>query len=78
MNFKQVEFKQGQGTCETAYVGFGIELDVWEYNTKYMWAIGDDHRTLNKGRCKTREQAREKAQEAFQSYVTENLAKCCN
>ena len=76
MKFKAFEWKQEMGTMEHANIAFGLEADVWDYNNVCVWAIGDSHDTYVKGRCKTREQAKMKAENAFIEYVTTNLRKC--
>jgi hypothetical protein len=79
MKFKALEWKQEMNTREHADLAFGLEADVWnhrDYNNVCVWAIGDSHDTYVKGRCKTREQAKMKAENAFIEYVTTNLQKC--
>ena len=76
MKFKAFEWKQETGTREHSDLAFGLEADVWDYNNICMWAIGDKSDTFAKGRCKTREQAKMKAEKAFIEYVTTNLQKC--
>ena len=76
MKFKSLEWKQEMGTMEHVDLAFGLEADVWDYNNVCMWDIGDSFSTYAKGRCKTREQAKIKAENAFIEYVTTNLQKC--
>lgn len=70
MKFKEIEWKQ-----EHANIAFGLEADVWDYNNVCVWAIGDKHNTYAKGRCKTREQAKAKVEDAFTEYVCRSLEK---
>ena len=76
MKFKALEWKKEMGTREHSDLPFGLEADVWDYNNICMWAIGDKSDTYAKGRCKTREQAKMKAENAFIEYVLENIGKC--
>lgn len=76
MKFKAFEWKQETGTREQANLAFGMEADVWDWNNVCCWAFGDKGDTYVKGRCKTREQAKMKAENAFIEYVTTNLQKC--
>lgn len=76
VKFKKLEWKHKMGTRETARPAFGIELYVWDYKDICMWSIGDAHDTIKRGRCKTKEQAKLKAEIAFIEYLYENLAKC--
>jgi hypothetical protein len=76
MKFKAFKWEQEMGTMEHTDIAFGLVADVWDYNNVCMWAMGDAYNTFAKGRCKTREQAKMKAENAFIEYVLENLQKC--
>ena len=75
MKFKALEWEK-EVASEHVDLAFGLEADVWDCNNVCVWAIGDAYNTYTKGRCKTREQAKMKAENAFIEYVTRNLKKC--
>ena len=76
MKFKTIKWEKGIGTREHAALAFDLEVDVWDYNNVCVWAIGDKHATYAKGRCKTREQAKMKAEQSFIEYVSRNIELC--
>ena len=76
IKFKEIEWKKSLGTMETARPGFRLKLDVWDYSDVCIWSIGDAHTTFEKNRCRTREQAKAKARQAFIDYVEENISLC--
>ena len=77
LKFRDLKWEHECGTREKVKPGFEIELNVWDYNNVCVWSIGNTYTTFEKGRCKTREQAKIKAEIAFIEYVYRNLEKCC-
>ena len=78
MNFKQVEWEQRSATYFVADVAFGIQITVDESRRGFAWEMGNYSFTFKQGICKSKESAMKSAVKAFQNYVTENIAKCCD
>ncbi len=62
----------------TADVPFCITLSIANRGNKgtWHWAVHTEMGTISSGKCSTLDKAKKNAEQAFQSYVEEQIAKC--
>jgi len=75
MKFKALQWERTYGNHDEVYLPFGLDIDVFSKDGRYLWQFGDALNRLKKGACATREKAMAQGEKAFHAYIEEGLEK---